>query len=380
MVLSLHGQDDLADIFPFLNVGVCRGGFRQRKRFTDHRLDLARCVHAENLVEFGAQQRGARSQTKKTHPDYGDVAAQQLQRMKPGSLSNRPGSAHEASFSVWSRSRGEAVNHEPPGDTEALIASREAFSADRIHHHFDSVRSEFAHHLDKIVFLIINRVIHSDLAEVLLLRRARGAEDHKSTRLCKLHCGDPHTTRRAMNENSVPWLQIAHREHRVIRGQIIPRDSGSIVKRHACWQAIDLPCWNSNPARVSIELRKSSNCFAGSKRLTLRRFAAALGNFLNHPGNLQARNERRFGRSGINPHALQKVGKIYANRFSPGERFSPLWLGIGDLTSLKNFRCSILPNDHGAHLSLLVPLLSFPRRVSYPTGFRFGFEASYLKL
>src|ERR1700683_363662 len=362
MVLSLHGQDDLADIFPFLNVGVCRGGFRQRKRFTDHRLDLARGVHAKNLVELGAQQRGARSQTPQAHADYGDVAAHQLQGMKPGSLSDRPSSAHQASFSVWSRSRRETVNHEPAGDAEALITSREAFSADRIHHHFDSVRSEFAHHLDKIVFLIINRVIHSDLAEVLLLRRARSAEDQKSARLCKLHCGDSHATRRAMNENPVPWPQIANREHRVIRGQIIPGDGGRIVKRHAFWQAIALPRWNSNPARVSIELRKSSNCFAGSKRLTLRRFAAALRDSLHATGNLQARNERRFGRSGINPHALQKIGKIYANRFHTDERFSLFWLGIGDLTSLKNFRCSILPNDHGAHLSLLVPLLSFPLR------------------
>jgi hypothetical protein len=56
MVLSLHGQDDLADIFPFLNVGMSRGGFRQRKRFADYRLDFARGIHTKNLVKRGAQQ------------------------------------------------------------------------------------------------------------------------------------------------------------------------------------------------------------------------------------------------------------------------------------------------------------------------------------
>src|ERR1700683_4929108 len=380
MLLSLHGQDDLADIFPFLNVGMRRGGFRQRKSFADYRLDFARGIHTKNLVKFRAQQRAARSQTRKAHADYRDVARQQLQRMKPGSLSQRRGSPQQASFSVWSRSGGQTVDHQPAGDTEALITSREGFSADRIHHHFDSVRSEFAHHVDKIVFLIINRVIYSDLAEVFLLRRARRAEDHKSARLGKLHGGDPHATRRAMNENSVPGLQIAHGEHRVIGGQIIPRNGGGILKWHSRGKAIDLPRWDSNPARIGIELCKSGYCFAGSKGLTFRRFAPALCNFLNHPCNFQARNERRFGSSGINAHALQKVGKIYADRFHADKRFSRFWLGIGDLTSLKNFRCSILPNDHGAHLSLLVPLLSFPRRVFYLAGFHFGFEASYLKL
>ncbi len=56
MVLSLHGQDDLADIFPFLNVGVRRSGFRQRKRFADHRLNFARRVHVKNLAKLGTQQ------------------------------------------------------------------------------------------------------------------------------------------------------------------------------------------------------------------------------------------------------------------------------------------------------------------------------------
>ena len=67
-------------------------------------------------------------------------------------------------------------------------------------------------------------MVHADLAQIFLLRRPRRAENHQAARLRQLHRRDAHAARRAVNQNAVARLQIAHREHRVVRREIVHGD------------------------------------------------------------------------------------------------------------------------------------------------------------
>ena len=355
-----------------------RSGLRQRKGLPDDRLDLARSVHAKNLIEFAAQQRAAGLQAPEIHADHGNITAHQLHGMKPGNLGQRFESSSQTPLSVRPRGGGKAVNHQPAGGAKAFVTSRKTLSADRVHHHLDSVRRELAHHLDEIVFLIINRMIYADLAQIFLLCGPRRAENHQATGSCKLHGGDPHATSRPVDQYPVSRLQVSHRKHRVICGEVIYRDRGGIVEGHARGQAIHLAPRNGHPCGIGVELRERSYCFADSQRLAFRRLSATICNFLDYTRNFEPRNEGRLGRSGVNSHALQQVREVYADGFHANQRFSRLELRVGEFARFKNFRGTILPYDHGAHLSLLVPLPRWDSALS--PAFHFGFEASYLKL
>src|ERR1700677_4901466 len=356
VVLRLfHGQNHFADIFPLLNISVRRSGLRQRKGLPDDRLDLARSVHAKNLIEFAAQQRAAGLQAPEIHADHGNITAHQLHGMKPGDLGQRFESSSQTPLSVRPRGGGKVVNHPP-----------------------DSVRRELAHTLDEIVLLIINRMIYADLAQIFLLCGPRRAENHQATGSCKLHGGDLHATSRPVDQYPVSRLQVSHRKHRVICGEVIYRDRGGIVEGHARGQAIHLAPRNGHPCGIGVELRERSYCFADSQRLAFRRLSATIGNFLDYTRNFESRNEGRLGRSGVNSHALQQVREVYADGFHANQRFSRLELRVGEFARFKNFRGTILPYDHGAHLSLLVPLPRWDSALS--PAFHFGFEASYLKL
>src|SRR3984957_19211778 len=65
----LHGQNHLPDIFPVVDVLVRESGLRERKRLTDHRLDLASCIHAGKLVHFALQKPRALRNFRQAYAD-----------------------------------------------------------------------------------------------------------------------------------------------------------------------------------------------------------------------------------------------------------------------------------------------------------------------
>src|ERR1700735_24715 len=124
MFHSLYGQDYFANILPFLNISVRRRGLRQRERFADDRLDLARGVHAKNLVEFSAQQSAARLQMSQVHADHANIASHKFHGIKPGILSQRADSSGQTSLSVSPCRGGKTVHDQSAAGTQALITSR----------------------------------------------------------------------------------------------------------------------------------------------------------------------------------------------------------------------------------------------------------------
>ncbi len=85
----------------------------------------------------------------------------------------------------------------------------------------------------KSLFLVINRVIDSDLAQKFLLRRTRRTVNLQPARPRQLHRRNSNAARRAVNQNAVARLQIAHREHRVISRQIIHGKRRRVFERHS---------------------------------------------------------------------------------------------------------------------------------------------------
>src|ERR1700689_5688135 len=139
MLRLLHGQDHFADIFPLLNISVRGSGLRQRKGLPDDRLDLARSVQAKNFIEFAPQKSAAGLQAPEIHANHSNICAHQLHGMKSGNLGQGFESSSQTPLSVGPRSGGKTVHHQPAGGAKAFITARKTLSADRVHHHFNSV-------------------------------------------------------------------------------------------------------------------------------------------------------------------------------------------------------------------------------------------------
>jgi hypothetical protein len=134
-------------------------------------------------------------------------------------------------------------------------------------------------------------------------------------------------------------------------------------------------------------MRESSNSVARTQRLALFHFSfATFGHFLDDTGDFNPRDERRFRRARINPHALQEVRKIDADGFHANQYFAGFWLWVGHFLRLKNFRWPVPPYDHCAHLisfkrfSVNLGCSCNRRGEKSAPAFYLGMYASYLKL
>ena len=206
--------------------------------------------------------------------------------------------------------------------------------------------------LHEIAFLVVNRMVHANLAQIFLLCRARRAENHQSLRARELHGGDSHASRRAMDQNAVARQQIAHREHGMMRRQIIRGNRGAVVERHPGGQSIYRARGNRDPFRIRVEVRQRHDGVARLQSVAIVS-PRALDYLFHHARDLEAWDERRLGSIGIESHTLEQICEIDANGLDADQHFPGLRLGVGDLAGLKNLRRAIPPYDQGAHLTLL---------------------------
>src|SRR5260370_15916912 len=108
----------------------------------------------------------------------------------------------------------------------------------------------------------------------------------------------------------------------MIRDHILEGKRGGITEGNSNRHAKYSSCWPSDRSGVASEGSKSHNAIARMQSVIGACRGLPCHDSLDNAGNFETRNERRLGRAGIKPHALEEFGEVDAHGANPPQDLS----------------------------------------------------------
>ena len=259
----LGHEQHLADVAPPLDVAVRLRRALEREHPIDARPDGAPAMELEERGELLAEQLRLAPQVPHVDAPHRPVVVHEADgrvERHPRQLAPR---AQHAAVLTGGEVR-EAVSHQPAGRTQQPVTLPPVLPSQGIEHDVDAPAAGEGLHLRLVIAgPVVDGMVTALAPEHLVLRGRRGAERLDARHgPAELEHGEPHATRRHVDENLLARSKRRHPEERVVGGEIVDRQRGPLLEGHRVRHGHRLPGRQAKHVGLAAEARHGEDARA----------------------------------------------------------------------------------------------------------------------